>query len=75
MSRQRLHTKMPETVKELRKKKDHKEFFKVNAFYYRTLENAFAFLYGLTLEDFLSSGEYHEGEYAVFKPPPEQPHE
>ena len=57
LSRQRLHKKLPETVKYF-KEHDPKEFFRLHSFLGRTTENAMSFLYGKTLEDFLYEPAY-----------------
>ncbi len=51
MSRERAHKLIPETLKYFEERQNTYEFFKMNALYTRTFENAVGFLYGLNKEE------------------------
>ncbi|CDW73595.1 UNKNOWN [Stylonychia lemnae] len=72
LSRQRLHDKLPKTVQFFRER-DHKEFFRLHSYWGRTQENAFPYLFGKTLQDFIENPPVTEDQEIKMKPPPKVP--
>ncbi|CDW91056.1 duf229 domain containing protein [Stylonychia lemnae] len=74
LSRQRLHAKLPKSVQFFRER-DHKEFFRLHAFWGRTQETAFPFLYEKTLQDFVENPPVKDEDDIKMIPPPQEPYD